>query len=574
MEKMPGHPRLYRREATYYHRAAIPVDIKNTYPKSEETFSLGTKDHAEAVRLVRVAAADIDRKFDAHRKHLAQQDQPPLSELSDSQIKQIGEVYHAFLMEEDEEVRLDGFHEENGPLPPLPVKSFEGFVEDNDAEDEGNRFYQARGKADGFYKDEAEEVLTWDNVNLRLSPQSQSWPKLARELQAASIRAAEVARSRNKGDIIETPKTAGLEPGVTTPMLSQAVEEWAQEKSRTTWVPKTEHEHRIWTGHFITLTGDKPLSQYSKADGRAFKSMLLKLPANWNKKGAIRGRPIDKAAIKAHELGMSPMSDRNVNKLIGFVGSFWTWADKHYDDVPANPFRGLKVKLGKLKVRDERNPFTLGELQAIFSAPLYTGCKSVREWASPGATIPRDAGIFWVPLVSLFTGTRSGEAIQLYVDDVREEDGIWYLGINDEGEDKRLKTAHSHRVVPIHQTLIELGFLQHVKLRKVQGEQRLFPDLKMGADGYYSSPFSKHFNRFLKAMSIKNRRNAFHSFRHCFEDACRDSGISKEVMDALQGHGEAGMSGRYGRGYVLKKLAEAMKTLRYRDLNLSHLMMK
>ena len=41
---MPGHPRLYRRGATYWHRAAVPVDIKKSYPKTEETFSLGTKD--------------------------------------------------------------------------------------------------------------------------------------------------------------------------------------------------------------------------------------------------------------------------------------------------------------------------------------------------------------------------------------------------------------------------------------------------------------------------------------------------------------------------------------------------
>ncbi|MGE4340931.1 MAG: hypothetical protein AB7E55_34025, partial [Pigmentiphaga sp.] len=66
-------------------------------------------------------------------------------------------------------------------------------------------------------------------------------------------------------------------------------------------------------------------------------------------------------------------------------------------------------------------------------------------------------------------------------------------------------------------------------------------------------------------------KNAFHSFRHCFEDACRDSGIPKEVMDALQGHGEEGMSGRYGRGYVLAKLNETMAQLRYQGLDLSHL---
>ncbi|SLN74311.1 hypothetical protein ROA7450_04213 [Roseovarius albus] len=42
---MPGHTRLYRRGATYYHRAAVPVDIIATYPKSEETFSLRTKSY-------------------------------------------------------------------------------------------------------------------------------------------------------------------------------------------------------------------------------------------------------------------------------------------------------------------------------------------------------------------------------------------------------------------------------------------------------------------------------------------------------------------------------------------------
>jgi len=51
LETMPGHTRLYRRGATYYHRAAIPKDIAKTYPKSEETFSLRTKDYREALRL-------------------------------------------------------------------------------------------------------------------------------------------------------------------------------------------------------------------------------------------------------------------------------------------------------------------------------------------------------------------------------------------------------------------------------------------------------------------------------------------------------------------------------------------
>ncbi|MFK5996599.1 MAG: hypothetical protein QM492_00655, partial [Rhodobacterales bacterium] len=54
LEKMPSHTRLYRRNATYYHRAVVPKDIIDSYGKTEETFSLKTKDHIEALRRVKI----------------------------------------------------------------------------------------------------------------------------------------------------------------------------------------------------------------------------------------------------------------------------------------------------------------------------------------------------------------------------------------------------------------------------------------------------------------------------------------------------------------------------------------
>ncbi|WP_375342427.1 DUF6538 domain-containing protein [Yoonia maricola] len=67
---MSGHTRLYRRGAVYYHRAVVPQDIVATYGKREETFSLRTRDHAEALRRVRIEAVRVDRKFDEHRLRL------------------------------------------------------------------------------------------------------------------------------------------------------------------------------------------------------------------------------------------------------------------------------------------------------------------------------------------------------------------------------------------------------------------------------------------------------------------------------------------------------------------------
>lgn len=323
-------------------------------------------------------------------------------------------------------------------------------------------------------------------------------------------------------------------------------------------------------GHFITCAGDRPLSDYSKADGRDFKTMLMKLPANWNKRALLKGLEVAEAAEKAGAARMKPMSDKNLNKLLGFVSSFWNWAERHYDDCPANPLAGLSLPTKK-QVKEERDPFTTQELQAIFTAPIYIGCQSRRFWKQPGAMVLRDAGIFWVPLISLFTGARSGEVIQLYVDDVRVEDGISYFDINADGDDKTIKNASSVRVIPIHRALVDIGFMEHVETRRQEGEKRLFPDLSMGGDGNYSSPFSKHFGRFLESLGIKRPEIVFHSFRHTFEDACRNSGVPHDVMNALQGHSQAGMAGRYGAGFGIKRLAEEMDKVRYEGLDLSHL---
>ncbi len=549
------------------------MDIKDTYPKAEETFSLGTSDHAEALRLVRIKAVEVDRKFEALRQQLLLQSKPPLKELSDAQITKISDIYYAHRLEEDEELRLSGFYDEDEPRPDLPTLSFEEYAELIEDTGSVDKNHYARGKVDEFYLGEVDEVLSWENINLRLSPSSPSRKKLARALQAASIKARKDIALRNEGEVVETPKTevTGISP--TFPLLSAAVEDWASEKARTRWVAKTEREHRVWMGHFVSLVGYKPINKYTKADGRVFKLLLLKLPANWNKYDVLKELPIDKAADKAAEDGLPPMSDSNVNKLIGFVSSFWHWAKENFDDALANPFKGLKIKTTK-DVRDERDPFSTEELGTIFKAPIFTGCKSRRQWQQQGSLILRDTGLYWVPLISLFTGMRLGEIIQLYTADVREEDGILYFSVNKDGEDKRLKNSNSRRDIPVHPMLIDLGLLDYVERQRQSNEQRVFPDLPMGEDGYYSSPFSKHFSRFLKSVGVKRSKNAFHSFRHSFEDACRDSDVPKETMDAIQGHGEDGQSRRYGRGYMLQKRSEAMNRIRYRDLDLSHLLPK
>lgn len=106
-----GHTRLARRGAVYYHRAAVPQDIRDSYPKAEETFSLKTKDRAEALRLVRLAAVEVDRRFDEHRRRISRERAEILDDLTPEQLAKAKAAYHRHLLEEDEDIRLDGFVE-------------------------------------------------------------------------------------------------------------------------------------------------------------------------------------------------------------------------------------------------------------------------------------------------------------------------------------------------------------------------------------------------------------------------------------------------------------------------------
>ena len=254
LEAVTGHTRLFRRGAVYYHRAAIPQDIKDTYPKTEEVFSLRTKDYAEALRRVRVAAVEVDKRFAEHRRRIEFERSLTQQDLSAEQISDAKAAYYRHLLEEDEESRLEGFLDLDergvviGPLPETPRRTFEEHGESVSDWKDATRFQYARGKSDAFWNDEADEVLSWRDIGLRLSPSSASRPRLIRALQEAVIEAAESIGRRQQGDIVPTPvgpSSALMEAPAAAPLLSEKVAEWIAEKSRADWSVKAQADYRL-----------------------------------------------------------------------------------------------------------------------------------------------------------------------------------------------------------------------------------------------------------------------------------------------------------------------------------------
>jgi hypothetical protein len=250
LKKMPGHTRLYRRGATYYHRAAVPQDIRDTYGKREETFSLGTTDHAEACRLVREAAVNVDRKLEARRASLRARRRRPVTELTPEQVELVKSAYYRARLEEDDEVRLEGFDEfetnEEGEaqlveIPDLPRRTFEAAEQLHGDMLGVTRHSYARGKSDEFFRVEAEDVFHWDGIGIRLDPRSRSWPQLIRAVQEAGIEAGEAISQRSAGEAVKTPDAPQGAAGSlsSSAKMSNALEVWVEEKLRTeSWTPK------------------------------------------------------------------------------------------------------------------------------------------------------------------------------------------------------------------------------------------------------------------------------------------------------------------------------------------------
>jgi integrase len=243
-----------------------------------------------------------------------------------------------------------------------------------------------------------------------------------------------------------------------------------------------------------------------------------------------------------------------------------------------NPFRGLKVA-DDVHPRDKRYPFSNDQLVRIFNAPLYRGCRDGEAgYCIPGHARPRQ-GRFWIPLIGLFSGMRLNEICQMDLADIRSIGGIDCFSVNTEtirgDNDKKVKTMSSRRVVPIHRSLIKIGFMDYVADQRGKNCRKLFPELNLGTTGYYSDPFSKWFLRFMKKAGASSPKTSFHSFRHCFRDALREAKLEHEIALALGGWasatGDTEIAANYGRGFPIEMLKEAIDQIAYPALGIEHL---
>ncbi|MEO5351262.1 MAG: tyrosine-type recombinase/integrase, partial [Magnetococcus sp. YQC-3] len=356
--------------------------------------------------------------------------------------------------------------------------------------------------------------------------------------------------------------------------LGKLVDHYMADLDRRGASSKTKIGYRVIFGVLKELLGDdKPIKEINRQDCRRVRDVLSALPPNSPKR--FQGMKMVDVAAKAKEEGIPGRSPGTLRSyLINLTALFNYAVQEEY--MASNPAKGLQETIQKVSKKSRWMPFSTEQLQKIFDAPLYRGCKDdERGYAVPGPNVIR-RGRFWVPLLSLFHGIRENEACQLLVSDVIDVGGLTAIVMEEDespgAEVKQLKTDAASRSVPLHPELVKMGFLRYLSDIRQRGETRLFPELTVAATGYRSDNFSKWFGGFLEKCGAKEPRTSFHSFRHCFRDALRQAGISHDMVLVLGGWSGGGTDQDYGHGAgLLPAKAEAIAKVKYPGLDLSHL---
>jgi integrase len=239
--------------------------------------------------------------------------------------------------------------------------------------------------------------------------------------------------------------------------------------------------------------------------------------------------------------GANPPS---INKKLSYMKDLFSYAIRNKLYFSANPFDKLNVS-SKAKIQaatQSYREFTDSDLRLIFENPGY-------------AEYMNEPDYLWVPFLGLYTGARIETLANLKVSQIQNEDGVWLLDID---KDKNL---NSIRKIPLHERVLESGFLKYVETVKAAGHVQLFPHITPGKNGY-SRNCSRRFGQYLDLVGIKESRKVFHSFRVTFINRMTNTGVHPAILMGIVGHYEQkriDFSSPHFTNYQKKKPMEILK---------------
>ena len=267
---------------------------------------------------------------------------------------------------------------------------------------------------------------------------------------------------------------------------------------------------RVALSGFISLAGDRDVSQYTREDAKLF---VCHLEMKGNKTATLR---------------------RRINSLSAILN--YAYAELDLDK--RNPFSRLFIK-GEGEDSHKRGTFTNEQLKWGYDKALASGSQIK----------------FLMPLLGE-TGCRLAEIVGLKLEDIDLENDLIHIRPNSA---RRLKTRSSQRTLP----LVGYAKLAMKQALKQADETYLFP--RYIRDGKcYATHASNALNKWLKKDFDGLTA---HCLRHTFRDRLRAVECPLELIDQIGGWRSITTVGAgYGKGYSLDRIDiyfKKLKIIRY-----------
>ncbi|SEH23565.1 site-specific integrase [Rhizobium sp. NFR12] len=588
---------LERRNATYYARLDVPLDLVGHYGTTTRKKSLRTKDENEAKKRLWPVIEGWRAEFEEVRAR-----------------REITSDDRAIAVWQHYEATIDGYDRKQRSMPTpeqMDAELHQIYRQIDMGEITSENFF---GMINAYTDYELMLRARTDDTNLRarrlkalksaltagdakliepavkkfvaqhrllVDAGSDEYRELCSLMTRAEIEGLQRTLERDAGDFSGAPKDPVVKPASASAReaaapgetILEVFEEYARENPNQIKLDTLAQARRD-VGLFVEYVGSTcPVHRIDKKAVREWKALLLQYPVKASETKAFEGMRLAQI-VKHNETVKKPtISTATVNRYLSGFSAFCTWLANH-GYIAANPAADMFLKKSKEKTT---KPFTVAEMNALFKSPFFTGCQNdeaPRFWSKPGNVLIRDHR-YWVPLVMLYSGARPAEIAQLGVDDVREDWGHWIMHITTEGDgEKSVKTAGSMRVVPVHPELIKLGFLDYHAKTKETGDKRLFPFAERNDRGQMIADFSRDFPRYLTKIGLKDGRGlSLYSFRHGAADALRRAGFLDEQFGFILGHTSGTMTQRYGtlpQG-MLEDRVKLVNSIAYPGLILDHL---
>jgi len=402
-------------------------------------------------------------------------------------------------------------------------------------------------------KDKFEALRVVDKVNSVVELASSNEPDIVRSIIYAALNKFQPSFKKERLERVQSLLGVTLVQD-RSELLSVVIELFIEEKLRSnSWTEKTFVSYKAFYQNLIEFIGEKTIKAVSHQDAQTIKNNLQRLPSSINKRAIYRDKSI-KQVLKMTVPDAHLMSVKTINTRLGCYSELFKWAIKNgYANV--NVFEGLNLKDNR-NIRDLRLPFTPQDLKVLFR------CESINN--------PAKSWQYWLPVLGLFTGARLNELCQLQHHDIKQVDDIWCISISDEGENQNLKSASSKRLIPVHNKLKSLGFIDFANNSCCAKTNRIFPELTLRNERFAHTP-SKWFGNVKKRLLVDSEKKSFHSFRHTFVDYLFNKLKlqGNPLVKALVGHTDREItSGVYGSSFDIKDLNNIIQRIDFNEYGL------